>query len=237
MTIGIYALYWEKQDLIYIGQSVNTEKRYTHHISSMSRGVHFNYKVQGAYNLYGDPSYFLLDMTSIENIDNAEIFWINEFDAINTGLNILEGGSLPKGFKHPASKYSKIKLLKIFILLYKSSLSYKEIAYKLRVNIGVVNSISRGLSHLWLKEKFPVEYNILQDRRKERVHNRDTTSIRHKYPDLKIISKEGIIYSIENISKFCREHQSIFTKYSSDRGQLAAALRNNKSFKGFTFIK
>lgn len=237
MTIGIYSLYWENSDLFYIGQSSNIEARFNKHTSSLNSGTHFNYKVQHMYTLYGLPKLFILEETSLENIDNAEAYWINEFNSLKEGLNILEGGSMPKGYKHPNAKYSKYTVLKVFSLLYSTILPYKNIASKLKVNIGLVSSIAQGTSHLWLKEVYSEKYNTMQNKCKERAHLRPTTDIRYKYSDLKILSKEGIIYSIENISKFCREHPDIFNNYNSDRSQLAAALRNNRSFKGFTFIK
>lgn len=56
MTIGIYSLYWEEQDLIYIGQSQNIERRFTEHLYKLKNNTHTNYKVQKAYITYGLPS-------------------------------------------------------------------------------------------------------------------------------------------------------------------------------------
>lgn len=55
MTIGIYALYWEEQDLVYVGQSQDIARRFTEHKRKLKNTSHTNYKVQAAYNLYGIP--------------------------------------------------------------------------------------------------------------------------------------------------------------------------------------
>ena len=38
MTTGIYALYWEEQDLIYIGKAQKIEKRFKDHLSKLISG-------------------------------------------------------------------------------------------------------------------------------------------------------------------------------------------------------
>ena len=42
MTMGIYALYWQEQDLIYIGQSKEIERRFKDHLRELEACIHCN---------------------------------------------------------------------------------------------------------------------------------------------------------------------------------------------------
>ena len=90
MTIGIYSIYFPKLDKIYIGQSQCIEKRFVAHKSLFNKG-HYNYKMAEAY-IKDTPEYSILLECSITDLNNNEIFFINEFDSIRSGLNIQHGG-------------------------------------------------------------------------------------------------------------------------------------------------
>ena len=50
MTIGIYILYWDKHNEVYIGQSTDIENRISVHTSAVKQNKHYNYKIQDLYN-------------------------------------------------------------------------------------------------------------------------------------------------------------------------------------------
>lgn len=83
MTVGIYALYWEEQDLVYIGQSSRLEARHKEHLVDLSQKIHSNYKVQESYNSYGEPKHIIIEYCKIEELDALEIYWTNEFNSLN----------------------------------------------------------------------------------------------------------------------------------------------------------
>lgn len=146
MTIGIYAIYWEEQDLIYIGQSVNIERRFQEHNSKAAIQKHSNYKVQELYNIYGSPTQFIIEECSSSTIDSREIFWTKEF---NAQLTIVDPGKgVGRGTNHAASKYSKFQILKVFSFLYRTIKTYKEISRLTKVSEGVISSIAQEQSHL-----------------------------------------------------------------------------------------
>jgi predicted GIY-YIG superfamily endonuclease len=73
MTIGIYALYWEEQDLIYIGESDNIERRFKEHLKMLETNKHFNYRVQEVYNTYGLPLFQILEECHINELKIKEV--------------------------------------------------------------------------------------------------------------------------------------------------------------------
>lgn len=202
MTTGIYSLYWEEQDLIYIGLSQNAENRFKDHIYDMKKQNHSNYKVQDAFNNYGEPNLIIIEECSIEELNIKEIQWMYEFDALGAqGLCIVEGGQVGFGTNSNASKYSKRTILKAFSLLYRTTLSQNKIASKLNINIYLIYDIARKNSHLWLKEVYPDKYKLMLKNNLSRLGN--SHSAKEKdiiYPLIK--SPEGEIFKVENTRAF-----------------------------------
>ena len=92
MTIGIYALYWEEPDLVYIGQSKDIEARFYEHERLLKVGKHPNYKVNRAYNNYGLPEFFIIEKCGLNELNNLEIKWMAECSSLENGLNITREG-------------------------------------------------------------------------------------------------------------------------------------------------
>ncbi len=212
MTIGIYALFWEAQDLVYIGQSQNIKERQARHISDCKAQNHRNYKVQDAYNLYGEPVHIVLDTCSIETLNELEVYWVKEFDSINTGLNICEPGSHGWGPNSGGAKYTKRQILKVFSLLYRTNLSTKEISCITGVPSPQIDKIVSGYTHTWLRDLYPEKFSILREKvvQKTRINKlRNSYQAIPKYANKVILLKDpkGNILPINtSIAEFCREH-------------------------------
>lgn len=164
MTIGIYALYWEEPDLLYIGQSTNIENRLKRHNSECRASKHVNLGIQETFNLYGEPLTYIVEKCSIDKLEELERYYINEFDSKNKGLNITHGSGSASGILHGSCIYSKNQLLKVFSLLIKSDLTYSKIGSKTKVHKSVVSGISSGKAHFWLKEEYHEKYSIMRSR-------------------------------------------------------------------------
>lgn len=164
MTIGIYALFWEKESLVYIGQSRNIEKRYKDHLKTMESGKHANYKILNAYSKYGLPELVVLEICNSKDLYYLETLWTREFDSIKNGLNIVEPGPTGWGVNSSQSKYSLIQVLKVFSLLSRSTLAQIDIAKKVKVSLRLVEAIKGGYSHTWLKESYPERYQAMKTR-------------------------------------------------------------------------
>lgn len=182
---GIYALYWDTTDKIYIGQSINLHIRYRQHLNLLEKGKHNNYKMQEAYNLFGAPEYLVLRycVPSALNINEVEL--IAEFNATIDGYNISKGGDSSFGEDHPNSIYTNSQVEEVFLKLLNRNTPQKEISLETGVSIDVVKAISRGSLHTWLEEKYPVEYKDLIDSKKDQ-HNSGENHAMSKYSNNEI---------------------------------------------------
>lgn len=210
--IGIYALTWEQTDKLYIGQSQNIENRYKEHIKTLARkAVTYNTKLQDTYNMYGTPSLLVLQECSLLDLDANEVSWINEFDSINTGLNIAVGGnSITRGNIGPSSKFTKTSILKAFSLLYRTLDTLPTISKRSGISTNMLTHISTGACHVWLQEAYPNQYSIMIDNIKKRAkHNQ----IGNKYNEIKtyppIIGPDGVIHTIDNVRAFCISREDL----------------------------
>jgi len=207
MTIGIYALYWENEDLVYIGQSQNILVRFKEHISKLGRHTHSNYKVQDTYNTFGKPSLVVLQICKVEELNYLEEFWTKEFDSLHgdCGLNIIEAGEVGYGVHSNSSKYSKMQILTCFKLLSSSRyIGHVEISNITKLPIHVVSGINSGKCHLWLKDKYPHKYGKLIS---SRSIKRCTAQSRSKGKCLAIlVSPTGEEFEVSNMTQFAIAH-------------------------------
>jgi predicted GIY-YIG superfamily endonuclease len=224
MTIGIYALYWEEQDLTYIGLSQHIETRYKEHIRDMRKGEHTNYKVQNTYSLYGEPKLVIIEECSVPNLNDREIYWTKELNTLNTkhGLNIIEAGSAGGwGVNNSNSKYTKLQILRVLRLLsaevYHSNAAIESAT---GVNTDTISRIFTQGKHTWLKERYPFRYRLMLERAGARIQSanalrasngKEAKSLEAIYgkeglsvPIL--ISPEGIEYKVTNIREFAKSH-------------------------------
>jgi len=162
MTSGIYALYWETSSMVYIGKSVSIGNRVNAHLRKLINDTHPNYKVTKQYKLFGEPSLIVLEECNPSELADREAFWINEFNAVSEGLNIKDAeGVSYYGTNTATSVYSKQTILKVFSLLYKGKMYFKDIANRLRVNISLPTNICYNGQHPWLQEQYPEEYSTM----------------------------------------------------------------------------
>ena len=161
MSSGIYALYWESIDKIYIGKSIDLDIRKASHEYLMKKGKHFNYKVQEAFNNNGLPVFQILEFCLPSKLNELEISYISDYDSFSLGFNLTKGGDGSYGENHPGSKYSNQQIEEAFLLLYTRDTLHKDIAIVTGVSLDVIKAISRGYLHTWLSEKYPNEYKEL----------------------------------------------------------------------------
>ncbi len=103
MAIGIYKQENKLNGKIYIGQSVNIQKRYQQHLyDALNRceegtGVDFAIKKYGIENFDFD----IVEECPVDKLDEREQQWIAYYDSYNNGYNRTIGGSALRGENHP----------------------------------------------------------------------------------------------------------------------------------------
>lgn len=81
---------------IYIGQSVNIERRWSTHLNELKQNKKlYNKKFQNVFNKYPDKIKFeIIELCDIDKLDEREMYWIEYYSSYNTkyGLNMSIGG-------------------------------------------------------------------------------------------------------------------------------------------------
>ncbi len=213
--IGIYLLRFSGTDSVYIGQSVQIEKRYKQHCTDMRSG-RASPKMQEAYEKYGLPELEVLAECSTSELDSLEEEAISIFDSSNTGFNTYSSpkdAPLNQGYGHGNTKYSKEALLLAAKLLLDPANHISEIANICGVSEDIIRSISCLASHThWLSHEYPELYSRLKQLKGNRsafsaLKVSDKLSAKSRgiiYP--KILSPDGNIYQVDNAYVFAREH-------------------------------
>lgn len=228
MTIGIYAIYFEKLDKVYIGQSINIESRFTTHRSLLKLG-HYNYKLHEAYILDSNPLFIVLVECSIQELNSLEINLIKEFNSVEDGLNILSGGTTGiHGYYSPRCKSSREELIYAFTLLGNSSLTLGYISSITGLKSSMLSSLIKGSRHIWLHEEFPVLAQMVRNNKYSRLSNAQENRYKTNYI---LVSPEGVEYICTNRNKFAKEH-------NLNSGHLGAVCRGSElQHKGWTLKK
>ena len=227
MTIGIYILKFHGTDKVYVGQSLRIEERFNKHKLKLTNGL-ANYKLMDAYSKYGYPILEVIVETDIdEDLDTLENEAIEIYDAVNNGFNINSkaggGGIGLQGEAHGNSRYTNSDILKVFKFLIED-IPFKDILSNTGVSVHTIRDISKGKTHRWLKNEFPIEYEKMLSLKGNREKNtaKDRGIIYNP-----ILSPEGELYTIDNLTAFA-------IKYNLNPSHLSGVLHGlRKTHKGW----
>ena len=211
----IYKLQFNDDDRVYIGQTSNTlAPRYNEHCKSLKNNVHHSTKLQKKYNeVQVLPNLEIVEECKISLLFSREIYWVSTFNSFHNGFNGTIGGvAVGKGEDHPNSLYTMDDYTCVLTFLALTNLTSSEIAQETGMSIRIIDNISAQHSHVYLQELMPIEYAAMLKRNRH---------CRKDYPN--IISPEGIIWKVDNATKFAKEH-------SLDRTQLCDVLLNRAKF-------
>lgn len=218
MTIGIYALIFEGTEYTYIGQSKNIENRYENHLQSMLKGE-ASVKLMSAFILFNKPTLEVLCECSEDSLDTLELFYIHEFNSIEYGLNSLDNvtpNNIRKGYIPHNSRYSEEYYVNILIKCIENPTSTnKDIAVLTNTDTETVNNIRKLKRHTWLKVRYPIEYNIIEEQHYKYLNILATIPKTVKEEKIKVIKKyptiespTGEIYDLEfgTVAKFAKSN-------------------------------
>lgn len=200
MTVGIYKLNFIGTNKVYIGQSVDINKRYVRHIATLKAGTS-SIKLQSAYETYGTPTLEVLVECTVKELDQFEIEAIDIYQSFSNGFNSTPGGSIPN---QGSSRYSKEELYSVLYLLGVPGVSLKSVSEYTGVSFRVINHIANLESHIWMKDEYPSEYAKIVQIHSTKEGRRGAHMLGIEYPT--IYSPEGIPYSVKHVNNFAIEH-------------------------------
>lgn len=99
---GIYAIKNIRNGKVYIGSAINLKDRFKQHKSYLFSGRHTNQKLLRAYNKAGEKelAFRIIEFCSIEDRLSVEQKWIDYYDCVEKGYNILTKAGSNLGYKH-----------------------------------------------------------------------------------------------------------------------------------------
>ncbi len=113
MKTGIYKIFNKINNKIYIGSSINLNKRKYYHFYKLSKNNHSNKHLQSAYNKYGKDNFKFEIIEYIQDKNlllEREQYWIDLLNSCNdnVGYNILPKAGNSLGYIHSKSAKKKI---------------------------------------------------------------------------------------------------------------------------------
>lgn len=215
MNAGIYCLSFKGTDKVYIGKSVNLGSRaYSHHWNMQKQKA--PKKLQDAYNIYGAPTFTVLEYCNEAELCYLEKLYITEFNSVEEGFNYSpggEGGNVSPGSSNGRAIGTNTQYLEALELLVCTNMSRYEIANATGLTVSIVSHISSGEGHKWLKDAAPELYSkLLQIKSSGRVKRTNNS----KRPFNKLLSPDNIIHDMLDVKlkEFCAKHSLTYSKIS-----------------------
>lgn len=105
--LGIYAIIHRPTNRQYVGQSNNIPKRFSQHRKALNRGIHYNPKLQRAWNQYGEAEFefVVLEQCEADKLTEREQSYIDQKPWFNLALYADAG---MRGRKHTDETRAKM---------------------------------------------------------------------------------------------------------------------------------
>ena len=161
--IGIYKITNNINNKVYIGQSINIERRWRDHRKRCfyPKATQYSSPLYKAFRKYGlqNFSFEVIEECLEADLNDRECFYIQLYNANNTekGYNLTAGGqnSNPKNKKLNADDIKNI-----YTLLLTTSLSEQEIANRFDVSQRTISGINLGETNILIGYTYPLRQNI-----------------------------------------------------------------------------
>ena len=245
MGSGIYVIDNYEEDKVYVGQSVNIEKRWRRHLGDLRRGNHPNRYMQRTYDKYGEGVFglYVIEYCSEEELNEKEIYHIERLGSVSSenGYNMRLGGNSGgfivdpetllnmsnktiEYFEDPenrirhmyrCSTLSKDEIYELKIRLYNNE-SVKDIADIMNISEGIVSHTKNLKSY---SMALP-EYNYY-------IFHRETIYEKRRISQCLQLYREGFTYS--DIAVFVdRDQRTVIRMIMNNRTEFDLIMRERK---------
>lgn len=178
MTCGIYKIENKINGKVYIGQSVDIERRWNEHKSRSLSKKHdkdYNMKIYKAIRKYGLNNFKLsiIEECSEDKLRDKEIYWINYYNSMdsNFGYNTANG-YIPTHFR----KLYDNEYNNLCEDLKNNLLSLDDISKKYNVSLGYIYEVNRGDN---FRKNEDENYPLRKDNIKNRLSENEITEIKN----------------------------------------------------------
>jgi len=187
--IGIYKIENKITHQVYIGQSLDINRRIKQHLHSKDTPIDFLIQKYGANNF----AFEIVEECAQNELNEKEKYWIDYYNSYEDGYNKTRGG---KGKTDAFFKLNIGDIKEIYNLLLNSQLPQYKIANLFNVGEDTISEINQGKSRIQSGYTFPLRNN-----KKEKVEKKPKPVFN--------LSKEQLIIDFVNLKSFA----SIGRKY------------------------
>lgn len=169
---GVYKIENKINGKIYIGQSINIERRWSEHCRKSKKSL-----ISKAISEFGKQnfSFQILEECQKEELDEKESFYILKFNSVVPyGYNVREDNNSIYGSIY--NFYDKEVLSSIISDLKNTSLTFTQIAENYDLNISTISRINKGEIHLQEEIQYPIREKIKKKHKKCKICSKDISS-------------------------------------------------------------
>ncbi len=181
---GIYMIKNTVTGKVYIGGTVNFDKRFGEHLAMLRGGYHHSLKLQRSYNKHGESAFTfsVLECVADKNdLDEIEQKWIDKYAAHVSGYNMLQFAGRALGNKGIKGQKRSIESIKKQIAKNIGRKNTKETLLKMSVAAmgkkPTPETIKKRIKTLEEKERESPGY-FVNAIRKGRVSSKNTTGVK-----------------------------------------------------------
>ena len=177
-TGSIYIIRNTINDKVYIGQTTMTVmERFKNHLEPATCKQRSTYKLYNAMNKYGKENFYVETLESnipVGELDNKEIYYIEQFDSLNNGCNTAMGGN--------ARRIYKWDDINEIISLFQQGIKAEDIAEKYKVCKETIFRIVHGNGYYVRQDPEECNKERLQDLVSQGYTNQEIADVLHMKP-------------------------------------------------------
>lgn len=225
MKTGIYKYQNKTNGKIYIGQSLDINRRYQQHLYDATHRADRGSGVDLAIKKYGIENFdfSIVEECPVEKLDERERYWIAFYDSYNKGYNRTPGGSVLRGEEHSRAILDEDQVWEIREL-YGMRVKRSDV-FAMFADTGITE---RGFKKIWDCETWPnVHADVYTDEnkawhKKQNGHSEDQIGLSSLD---RAVSQEEINNMLEDY-KNGMSINAIAKKYKRDNGVVEKYMAN-----------
>lgn len=223
--IGIYKYQNKINGKIYIGQSIDIDRRYKQHLYDANNRPDRGCGVDLAIKKYGIDNFdfSIIEECPISLLDERERYWIAYYDSYNNGYNRSPGGTVLRGSEHPRAILNEDQVWEIREL-YKMHVKRSDV-FKMFEDTGITK---RGFLKIWNCETWTNVHTDVYTPENKAWHKKQ---VGHSEDQLGLSSLDRVI-SQKEIDEWMKDFNeglsinAIAKKYHRDNGTVEKYIHN-----------
>lgn len=198
--VGIYKIEHKKTHKVYIGQSIDVQRRLSAHRSRSTSDQQIDIVIQQ--EGVDQFSFEVLEECSVEKLNEREQYYIELYNSYLAGYNQTKGG---KGTSGACVKLSETDVVDIYELLLNTTLPQSEIAAMYQVGQDTISEINHGKTRRLGGYSFPL-----------RKRSTEKATVLKDTPVSQILTPEVLLEDFRQLKSFA----AIGRKYNVSHTQI-----------------